>query len=75
MVLEAVVAVAETQFGGRDGKLRAVGANAHVTAQRQPDTASDAIPADHCDGRLGKCVEGIVGVIDRCVVAVDAFLG
>jgi hypothetical protein len=73
-LLDALVAVTETELGGRHAEFRIVRADTHVAAQRQADAAADAIAADHGDGRLGKLEDGGVGLVDGLVVTIDRLL-
>src|SRR5688572_21656898 len=51
-LLEAVIAVAEPEPRRRHAELRALGADAHVAAQREAEATADAVAANHGEGGL-----------------------
>src|SRR6185369_201744 len=73
-LLDALIAIAETELGGGYAELRIVRADAQIAAQRETDAAPDAIAADHGDGRLGEVEHRGVSPIDRDVIAIDFLL-
>src|SRR5581483_2963633 len=70
-LLDAAVAVAEAEPGGRNCEHRVGGADAQVGRERDGKPAADADAAYHGDGGLERGIERGVGGIPGLVVDLD----
>src|SRR6202521_3492201 len=72
--LDARKIIAKTELRRRQGEARIVRRDADVATDRETEAPTDAVAADHGDGRLRKLMDAGINLVDRLVVAGDRFL-